>query len=161
MERLTERATVAAVLGTLVRQRCAAAGSHRTSRTGLQSMVPVDERPSVRRGLDAFIEHGLLSVSGEDIGFSPQGKIFMAHIQRMSGELRSAESAQDAQTAKAILATIENDARFEPDRSLEDVRTLPGRLEGYRAARQPRFTKLVVLAGFILVVAAVYYFTRH
>ncbi|MDM0112846.1 hypothetical protein QTI66_11860 [Variovorax sp. J22R133] len=161
MERLTERGTVAAVLATLVRQRCAATGGSRTLRTGLQAMVPVSERPSVRRGLDALIEQGLLFASGEDIGFSPQGKVFMAHIQRLRGELQTPENARDAEAAKAMLASIEKDARFDPDRDIEDVRTLPGRLEGYRAARQPRFTKLLVLAGFILLVAVVYYFTRH
>jgi hypothetical protein len=149
MKNLTERGTVAAVLATLVRQRCAAAGTARTSRTGLQAAVPVSERPSVRRGIDALIEQGLLTVSGEDIGFSPKGKVFMAHIQRLRGELTTPEPASDRDAAKTMLDAVEQDPRFDPGRDIEDVRTLPGRLEGYRAARQPRFAKVLMLAALV------------
>ncbi|VTU30250.1 hypothetical protein [Variovorax sp. PBL-E5] len=148
---LTERETFAGVLATLVQDRCATSGAARTSRTGLQATVPVDERPSIRRGLNALIEHGVLVMSGEDIGFTAQGKAFAAYVQNAQGE----RNPKNAATLASTLSAIDKDERFAPHRPIEDIRTLPARLEAYRAVTQPRLSKgWVVLGALATAVAA-------
>lgn len=159
---LTDRQTVAAVLAMLVRSRSVAAGSSKTSRTGLQASVPVNERPSVRRGIDALIEHGIFVMSGEDIGFTSRGKIFLAHVQRSRGETPSAYEHDDRHPAllEAMLSAIDADERLTPQGSVDEVRTLPARLEGYREARTSRFSKSWVVLGGLVVAGAAYMLLR-
>ncbi|MDM0023630.1 hypothetical protein [Variovorax saccharolyticus] len=159
---ISDRETFAGVLLTLVRERSTATGASKTSRTGLQASVPVSERPGVRRGLDALLEHGLLAASGEDIGLTGKGKLFMAHVQRARGQPPVAQDPDDKNPAvlAAIVSAIEADDRLAPQGSMDDVRTLPARLEGYRAARAPRYSKgLLVLGG--LAAAAVAFALLH
>ena len=159
---LTERATFAAVLVALVRQRCVETGSNRTSRTGLQLRVPVQERPSVRRGFDALIEHGILAMSGEHIGLTAQGKIFSAYCRRMRAErLHGADDVRDDDTLHRLLDAIGADPRLDPDHDIDDiVSTLPGRLEEYRLPPNPSsripllwivLALLVALVGVLLL----------
>jgi hypothetical protein len=155
---LTDRQTVAAVLATLVRSRVAASGSSKTSRTGLQASVPVSERPSVRRGIDALIELGVLAMSGEDIGFTTKGKMFLAGVQRARDEAPTVYEQDDKDPADlaALLAAIDKDERFTPYRSVDEMRTLPARLEGSRSPRGPRFSvsKSWLVAGGLAAAAA-------
>jgi hypothetical protein len=155
---LSDHETVAGVLMTLVRQR-AASGGGKTSRTGLQASVPVNERPGVRRGLDALLEHGLLAMSGEDIGVTAKGKLFLAHVQRARGETPTAHEHDDKSPAvlAAVLQAIDAEERLSPQGPIDDLRTLPARLEGYRADRPSRFSKakgLLVVGGVAAAVAA-------
>lgn len=153
---LSDRETVAGVLVMLVRQRSSSPGG-KTSRTGLQASVPVSERPGVRRGLDALLGHGLLVTSGEDIGLTPKGRLFLAHVQRARGEKPTAYEQDDNSPAvlSAILSAIDAEDRLSPQGPIDDMRTLPARLEGYRAARTPRFSKgLWVLGGLAAAAAA-------
>ena len=159
---LSDRETLAGVLLTLVRERSTATGGSKTSRTGLQASVPVGERPGVRRGLDALLEHGLLAMSGEDIGLTAKGKLFLAHVQRARGQSPTAQDTDDKSPTvlSAILSAIEADDRLSPQGSMDEVRTLPARLEGYRAARAPRYSNgLLVLGG--LAAAAVAFALLH
>jgi len=159
MEALTERATFAAVLVTLVRQRCAETSTNRTSRTGLQLRVPVHERPAVRRGFDALIEHGILAMVGEDIGLTAQGRVFSAYCRRMRGErLQGHDDVNDADLLGRQLKAIQGDPRFDPDHTIDEVRTLPGRLDGLQAPRRSRapivwiaIALLVALVGVLLL----------
>ena len=156
---LSDHETVAGVLMTLVRQRVASSGGGKTSRTGLQASVPVNERPGVRRGLDALVEHGLLVMSGEDIGLTAKGKLFLAHVQRARGETPTAHEHDDKSPAvlAAVLQAIDAEERLSPQGPIDDLRTLPARLEGYRADRSSRFSKakgLLVLGGVAVAVAA-------
>jgi len=148
---LTERETFAGVLAMLVQDRCATSGAARTSRTGLQATVPVDERPSIRRGIDALLEHGLLVASGEDIGLSAQGKAFVAYAENLRGGQRD-----EGHALAPVLTAIEQDERFTPHRPIEDVRTLPARLETYRAATQPRLSKGWVVVGALATAVAAF-----
>lgn len=155
---LTDHATFAGVLAQLVRNRCAS-GADRTSRTGLQSTVPVSERPAVRRGIEGLIDAGVLAIHGEDIGFTPAGWHFLAHIQQAQGQKATVERRhEDPAALERILEKIERDDRFEPYRDLDEVRTLPARLENYRSHR--RDSKLpsgwLVLTTVIVIVAAVF-----
>lgn len=153
---LTDRATFAGVLAQLVRNRCAS-GANRTSRTGLQATVPVNERPAVRRGIEGLIEVGVLAVHGEDIGFTPDGSQFLAYAQRAQGQKPNVERRQeDAAALQRILGAIEQDERFEPY-SMDDVRTLPARLENYRSHRgSARFPmNWLAIAFFVLVLAVI------
>lgn len=130
MDAMTERATFAAVLVTLVRQRCADSHGNRTSRTGLQLRVPVHERPAVRRGFDALIDHGILAMNGEDIGLTAQGRVFAAYCRRMRGEkLNGHEDVRDPDVLRHQLEAIQADSRFDPDYAIDEARSLPGRLE--------------------------------
>ncbi len=152
---LTDRATFAGVLAQLVRNRCAS-GADRTSRTGLQSTVPVNERPAVRRGIEGLIDAGALAVHGEDIGFTPDGWQFLAYVQRAQGQKVAVERHhEDAQALQRLLEKIEQDTRFEPYRDIEDVRTLPARLENYRSHRRgSRMPIGWLVATTVLVIAA-------
>ncbi|HSV61609.1 MAG TPA: hypothetical protein VLJ19_22195 [Variovorax sp.] len=155
MEALSERTTFAAVLVTVVRQRCAETGSSRTSRTGLQLRVPVDERPSVRRGFDALIEHGVLGMSGEDIGLTAHGLAFMAYYRRQRGDIHGVEDLRDPDALNHLLASIEGDPRFDPDRDIEEASTLPGRLEEPRDTRRGRLPKLWIVLALIVTLIGV------
>lgn len=153
---LTEREAFAGVLGSLVHQRCIATQTQRTSRTGLQLTVPVDERPYVRRGLDALIDHGVLVMTGEDIGFTPQGNVFLTFVANVQQHAQTVE--QDIAghpVLTPLLKAIARDDRLEPPRPIEEIRTLPARLEGYRARREKRGVgRLVVVLGGAAAVAA-------
>lgn len=159
---LSDRETFTGVLITLVRQRSAVSGGSKTSRTGLQASVPVNERPAVRRGLEALLEHGLLAMSGEDIGLSAKGKLFMAHVRRARGETPTSYEHDDKSQAilSAILGAIEADDRLRPQGSMDDVRTLPARLDGYRANRAPRFSKALLVMGGLAAAAAAFVLLR-
>jgi hypothetical protein len=150
---LTDRATFAAVLVQLVRNRCAS-GANRTSRTGLQSTIPVNERPAVRRGIEGLIEAGVLVMHGEDLGFTQEGLQFLAHVQQAQGRNPPVERQRDDTGAlERILGAIEQDDRFEPYRDLDEVRTLPSRLENYRAHRRQAVSPMRwILMGLSLVV---------
>lgn len=159
---LSDPETVAGVLIMLVRQRSAGAAGGKTSRTGLQASVPVNERPGVRRGLDALLEHGLLAMSGEDIGLTAKGRLFLAYVQRARGETPTSYEHDDKSPAQlsAILAAIDAEDRLSPQGPIDDVRTLPARLDGYRANRAPRFSKGLMVLGGLAVAAAAFAFLR-
>ena len=161
-QQFSDRETVAGILAMLVRERSAASGGSKTSRTGLQASIPVNERPAVRRGLDALLEQGLLAMSGEDIGFTSKGKLFLAYIQRSRGEKPTGYEHDDSSAGvlASILSAIEQDARFAPPGPIEDMRTLPARLEGYRAARRPRLAKRWIVAGGLAAAAAAFALLR-
>jgi hypothetical protein len=153
---LTDRATFAAVLVQLVRNRCAS-GANRTSRTGLQSTVPVNERPAVRRGIEGLIEAGVLVMHGEDVGFTPDGLQFLAHVQQAQGRKPPVERPRDDKGAvERILGAIEQDDRFEPYRDLDEVRSLPARLDYYRSHRRQAVSPMRwIVMGLSLVVLVV------
>lgn len=154
---LTDRETVAGVLAMLVRERCATASGRKTSRTGLQSSIPVSERPSVRRGLDALVERGILAMNGEDIGFTSKGKVFLAYVQRAKdmAPTNYEQDESDPAVLAQLLTLIEDDPRFEPARPLDEVRMLPARIDGFRKARNSRLgKKWLVLGGLAAAVAA-------
>jgi hypothetical protein len=156
MQELSQRATFAAVLVTLVRQRCAETGATRTSRTGLQLRVPVDERPSVRRGLDALIDHGLLGTSGEDIGLTAHGRILLSCYRRQRGDTTAADDLREPATLHEVLAAVERDARFDPDGAIAEAQTLPGRLEELRGERRRRLPGIwIVLAAIVALIGVV------
>lgn len=158
---MTERSTFAAVLVTLVRQRCAEAGTQRTSRTGLQARVPVNERPAVRRGFDALIDHGILAMSGEDIGLTVQGRVFSAYCRRMRGErLQGSEDARDAEVLRRQLEAIQADRRFDPDYTLDEVRSLPGRLEEPPSAKRARSPLIWIVLALLIALAGVLLLAR-
>lgn len=164
MPALTERATFAGVLVTLVRQRCAETGTSRTSRTGLQLRVPVEERPAVRRGLDALIEHGLLGSSGGDIGLTARGLVLLEHYRRLSArQTHAGDEGRGESNLREVLSVVEGDSRFDPDHTIEAVSTLPGRFEQYGATRRhSRMGKVWLVFGLIvMLVAAALYLRAH
>ena len=161
MEALTERATFAAVLVTLVRMRCVETGASRTSRTGLQLRVPVHERPAVRRGFDALIEHGILAMVGEDIGLTAQGRVFAAYCRRLRGEkLQGHDDVTDAETLKRQLEAIQSDPRFDAEHA-DEVSTLPGRLEALAQPARKKHSPLVwIVLAIVITVIGVFLLAR-
>jgi hypothetical protein len=146
MQELSQRATFAAVLVTLVRQRCAETGATRTSRTGLQLRVPVD----------ALIDHGLLGTSGEDIGLTAHGRILLSCYRRQRGDTTAADDLREPATLHEVLAAVERDARFDPDGAIAEAQTLPGRLEELRGERRRRLPGIwIVLAAIVALIGVV------
>jgi hypothetical protein len=127
---LTEREAFANVLGRLVLQRCIAATSQRTSRTGLQAAVPVDERPHVRRGFDALVDHGMLVMAGEDIGFASGGNAFLTYVANVEDQSPTLEAdLLGHPVLTPLLAAIALDDRLSPPKPMEEIETLSARLE--------------------------------
>ncbi len=156
LDALNERLGFAEMLVTLVRQRCAETGATRTSRTGLQLRVPVDERPSVRRGLDALIDLGVLGANGEDIGLTVNGRTFLAYCKRLRGEPTGPNELRDLNVVHRIVTSIEEDARLDSDQSPDEVRTLPGRLEEeFRDRQKPGTSRLWIVIALILALVGV------
>ncbi|HYP85610.1 hypothetical protein [Variovorax sp.] len=155
MDALNERIGFAEMLVMLVRQRCADSGSNRTSRTGLHLRVPVDERPSVRRGLDALIEHGVLGTSGGDIGLTLQGRAFLAYCRRLRGEPHGPGDLNDLDTVHRLVTAIEDDERLDSDQTPDEVRTLPGRLEEHRERKRSGSFRFWVMLAVVLAVLCV------
>jgi len=146
----------------MLRTRLQATHADRTLRTALQSSVPVSERPAVRRGLDALLDHGILAMNGEFIGFSSRGRMYLAHVQQALGQTPSAYEHDDDSPAvlAALIEAIEQDERFEPYTSIEEVQSLPARLESLGPKRRSpsRLRWLVPLA--LAAGAAALYATR-
>lgn len=132
---LTEREAFAGVLIGMVMERCREARSPKTSRTGLQLTVPVAERPSVRRGLDALIEHGALSTLGETIGLTPVGQLLAQRTANGNTDHMSLDGHEERVLLQPLLSAIANDDRLRPSMPLDEVRTLPARLENYQSHR--------------------------
>ncbi len=132
---LTEREAFAGVLIGMVMERCREARTPRTSRTGLQLAVPVAERPSVRRGLDALVEHGALLTNGETIGLTPAGQLLAQRTANGNTDRMSLDGDQERVLLQPLLVAIDRDDRLLPSKSLEEVRTLPARLENYQSHR--------------------------
>lgn len=127
---LTEREAFANVLGRLVLQRCIASTSQRTSRTGLQAAVPVDERPYVRRGFDALVDHGMLVMAGEDIGFASGGNAFLTYVANVEDQSPTLEADLFGHPVLTpLLAAIALDDRLSPPKPMEEIETLSARLE--------------------------------
>ena len=155
--RPTERETIASTLTDLVLQRCIAGNASKTSRTALQCTAPVSERPYVRRGIDALIDIGILSMSGESVGFTPAGNVFLAYgssVRDQSATLE--EDVRGHATLTALLTNIEADPRLALPQPPEEIQTLPSRLEGMRKPVRTRFlTAWIVLFATALLACAV------
>ncbi|MDM0115965.1 hypothetical protein QTI66_27700 [Variovorax sp. J22R133] len=156
---ISDRESVAGVLVMLVCSRLIKSRSSKTSRTGLHALVPVSERASVRRGLIALIDHGLLAMSGEDIGFTLNGRLFLAHVQRAHHPSRAADRPDepDPVDIDSILDAIDGDDRFDPQGPVEDVQSLPARLQVERKPKPRRSgfpTKWFVFACLFAFAAA-------
>ncbi|VWX59294.1 conserved hypothetical protein [Burkholderiales bacterium 8X] len=153
---VSDNVQFAVVLAGLVRDRCKSEQAKVTLRTGLQASVPVNERPYVRRGLDALIDHGVLTLSGENIGLSRLGQVLLDQ----AAETRQPTAANHADTAsvQVLREALANDDRLEPARPIQDIMTLPGRLEGYRDRRREaaRRSPLLLLLLAVLLIAAVW-----
>ena len=155
---ISEREAVAGVLVALVHSRLIKGGSSKTLRTGLHASVPVSERASVRRGLIALMDHGVLAMSGEDIGFTHKGRSFLAYVQRAHYKGRAVDQRNDRSPVEidSILEAIDRDDRFAPQGPVEDVQSLPARLHTAREARRPVFSARWLAYACLLVVAAGY-----
>jgi hypothetical protein len=158
----SHRIAVAEALVTLIRQRLMASRSNVILRTSLHASVPVSERPDVRRGLDGLVEHGVLAQSGEYIGFTAKGRLFLSylHQQRGSPSVRHELDDEGTKTIAALLREIDEDARFEPYGNVEAVESLPARLEAQLAPRKPLVNTRMLVLAFLLVLAALLYALR-
>lgn len=147
-----EREIFARVLVSLVHQRCLALSAHQVSRTGLQRLVPVHERPHVRRGLDALISAGALAMAGENISVTAVGQAFLENMLQGENALDALRDA-DIGWIKLQLAIL-NDDRFDSSRPQNDVETLPGRLEEKDSWR-PTSRIWWVIAGLLAAMIAI------
>lgn len=158
---LTERETFASTLADLVLKRCIAANSAKTSRTGLQATVPVSERPYVRRGFDALIDLGILGMSGEFIGFTSAGNVFLAYVSNVRDHSPTVEEdVRGHPILTHLLSGIEADPRLALPKPLEDLQTLPSRLETARRPRRRRFVGAWLVLLFVAILACMVAFLR-
>ena len=155
---ISDREALAGVLVSLVHSRLIKGRSSKTLRTGLHASVPVGERASVRRRLIALIDHGVLAMSGEDIGFTFKGRLLLAHVQRAYYHPRAVAEDVDPSPAEidSILEGIDRDDRFDPQGPVEDVQSLPARLQIAREPRRSIFSARWVAFACLLAVAATY-----
>ena len=164
MERpASHRRAVAEALVTLIRQRLVAGRTSTILRTSLHSKVPVSERPDVRRGLDGLVERGVLAQSGEYIGFTAKGRLFLAYVQQRHTRSPASSHEFDGEAVKtiaALLREIDEDSRFEPYGDAEAVESLPARLKAELAPRKPLLNARLVVLAFLLVLAALVYALR-
>ena len=154
---LNERETFASVLATLILQRSTASRSGNISRSSLLASVPAGEMASVRRGLDALIDHGMLGLNGDAIGFTQKGTVFLAYAASVQENSSMPEVVINNHRALTpMLAALERDERLAPPMSPEDMRTLPGRLEEYRNRTQDRFWNVwTVLLAMVFALAVI------
>jgi hypothetical protein len=61
---------------------------------------------------------------------------------------------------ESMLEAIDGDDRLTPHGSVDEVRTLPARLDGYRAARTSRFSKSWIVMGGLAAAAAAFALLR-
>lgn len=157
---ISEREAVAGVLVSLVHSRLVKGGSSKTLRTGLHASVPVSERAAVRRGLIALMDHGVLAMSGEDIGFTHRGRLLLAYVQRAHTKARAVDerNGQRPDEIDSMLAAIDRDDRLDPQGHVEDVQSLPARLHTAREARQSAFSAKWIACACLLAVAGAYAF---
>ena len=143
---LSKNAVFAAVLLRLVKERCDAQRATSTLRTGLQAAVPVQERPYVRRGFDALLDLGLMAANGENIAVTRNGLLLLDLAAP-----GARPPAQDAEFIARLFAAIDGDERLSPSTSIEDLQTLPGRLDGYRERRRIRVGAWEVVMGLLAI----------
>ena len=149
---LSPNAVFAVVLARMVRDRCKSEKRGTTLRTGLQATVPVNERPYVRRGLDALIEHGVLALSGENIGLTRAG------LMLLETATNPQSAGAEEESMRALHLALDAEERLVPLRSMDEILTLHGRLEGatqQRAGPSSRRSTLVLLLLLLVVAAAV------
>lgn len=160
---LTERETFAGVLVGMVMERCREARAPKTSRTGLQLAVPVAERPSVRRGLDALVEHGALSTNGETIGLTPAGQLLAQRTANGNTDRMSLDGDQERVLLQPLLHAIDRDDRLLPGKPLDEIRTLPARLENYQTHRSGGglLSSWVLWAAIVIVVVGLAWYVRR
>ncbi|MET0542601.1 MAG: hypothetical protein ABWZ88_12680 [Variovorax sp.] len=152
---LTVQETFATVLTRLVQQRCTEQRTQRISRSALQTAVPVDERPTVRRALDALVDAGILAQNTNELGLTPAGSAFLSFAGKL--ERRVPTEPEQDDSMRAVLAALQEDERLAPRQELESIRTLPARLETLEARRQPAFWRnaLILMLVVIVIVAVV------
>lgn len=154
----SDRETVAGVLVSLVHARLIRSGSSKTLRTGLHASVPVSERASVRRGLNALVDHGILAMSGEDIGFTYKGRLLLAYVKRAghTAPVVDTRTEQRPREIDSILDAIDQDDRFEVQGHVEDVQSLPARLHPAIRSRRSVFPARWIGYACLLALVAAY-----
>ncbi|MGR4871770.1 hypothetical protein ACIPRI_23230 [Variovorax sp. LARHSF232] len=153
---ISDREAVAGVVVSLVHSRLIKCGSSKTLRTGLHASVPVSERASVRRGLIALMDHGVLAMSGEDIGFTYKGRLLLAYVQRAHHKAPAVDERNDQRPEEigSILGAIDRDDRFDSRGPVEMVQSLPVRLHTARESRRSVFSARGIAYACLLAVAA-------
>lgn len=160
-QQVTNRRAVAAVLVTLIRQHLQAHHAASVLRTALQASVPVSERPDIRRGLDGLVDLGVLVQSGESIGFTAKGRIYLNHVVQARAPRAPEPDDETAGIVAALLLAIDRDDRFEPYGRVEAVESLPARLEAELAPRKSGGGMKWIVLVVLLVVGAVVYALRR
>ena len=122
--------------------------------------MPVSERAAVRRGLIALMDHRILAMSGEDIGFTYKGRLLLAYVQRAHYKARAVDERNDQRPDEigSILEAIDRDDRFDPRGPVEAVQSLPAWLHTERESRRSVFSARWVAYACLLAVAAAYAF---
>ena len=153
---ISDREAVAGILLSLVLAKLLESGANKTSRTGLHLSVPVGERPSVRRGLTALVDHGVLAMSGEDIGFTFKGRLLLVRLQRARSHSRQENDRGNHVAAQidSIVNAIDRDDRFDPQGPIGEMQSLPARLQAARKPRRSIISARWVVLGCLLAVAA-------
>ncbi|MEJ7688068.1 MAG: hypothetical protein WKG52_14385 [Variovorax sp.] len=152
---LSQNEEFAGMLTTLVAEGCVASETGSTSRSSLQASVPGKDAVYVRLGLDALLELGIFKASKDAIALTDVGNMFLLDIQAAESGVNT--DIENRGALKKARAAIERDHRLVPPASHEEMRTLPGRLENYRADRKHPFLNVWTGLIAVSVVAGVFF----
>jgi len=90
---------------------------------------------------------------------------FLGYVRRAQGQKIAAVLHDDSGALARILNAIQHDERFDPYRSMDDIITLPARLEGSRTGQHPEVSpmrRLLMGLGLLVLVALILFiFGRH
>ncbi len=152
---LSQNEEFAGMLTTLVAEGCATSDTGSTSRSELQASVPGKDAVYVRLGLDALLEMGVFKATKDTIALTEAGHMFLLHVK--AAENGANAEIKNPAALKKVRTAIERDHRLVPPASHEEMRTLPGRLETYRADRKRPFLNMWTGLIAVSVVAGIFF----
>jgi hypothetical protein len=152
----TVREAFAGVLVHMVLARCAEAKANQASREGLLESVPSNERAYVRRGIAALVDHGALSENGDELALTREAKALLAYLEWAETSHPGEEPPDPHAPAAPLRGLIGNDARLVPPKAIENIRSLPARLEAYRETQRSVLSRWAVVLMLGAVAAAAY-----
>lgn len=154
---LSENEEFAGGLTSLVVQQCAAFNSSSIPLFALLSTAPIKEVTYTRLGLNALVELGALSSTGDEFAVTETGRAFLVYVQTAkAGAPPLNLDTNDSSVLFTLLDGIESEHRLTPP-DAKDMRTLPSRLDELEEEGWLRFINpYTALAAIALATGGAY-----